>query len=254
MNKKWDGNFYDEKHAYVSRYGSPLLDLLPVSRESKLLLDLGCGTGDLTKKIADLGFAVKGIDQSADMIKKAKEKYGNINFAAGDIREIDFHEEVDVVFSNATFHWIKETEELMANIWRTLKPKGELIFEMGGAGNIKIILEGIYQALEYFNFPQNKKNNPWRFLSPEDLTEILKKQGFVIHQMDYFERPTELEQGERGLENWLMMFASFFFDNFQQATLKEAIAYIEEKTKPFLYEKNCWHADYKRLRVRAEKR
>ena len=47
---QWNAALYDEKHAFVAHYGNHLVDLLAPEKEEKIL-DLGCGTGDLTKKL-----------------------------------------------------------------------------------------------------------------------------------------------------------------------------------------------------------
>ncbi len=56
---EWDAALYDRKHSFVSRLGNDLLDLLSPKKGEKIL-DLGCGTGDLTKKISEFGVDVMG--------------------------------------------------------------------------------------------------------------------------------------------------------------------------------------------------
>ena len=79
MNKnrpaqKWNANLYDDKHKFVSEYGSDLLTLL-LPREGELILDLGCGTGDLANEINRSGAKIIGVDASEDMISQAVGKF-----------------------------------------------------------------------------------------------------------------------------------------------------------------------------------
>src|ERR1700758_3201068 len=97
---KWDAELYDNKHAFVFQYGEGVLDLLDV-KPGERILDLGCGTGHLTKKIKDHGTDVTGMDASADMIAKAKESYPDVSFLVADATDFHFDDPFDAVFSNA---------------------------------------------------------------------------------------------------------------------------------------------------------
>src|SRR5579884_2143487 len=68
----WDATLYDQKHSFVFQYGQGVLDLLE-AQAGEYILDLGCGTGHLTKAIADTGARVLGIDGAASMIEQARQ-------------------------------------------------------------------------------------------------------------------------------------------------------------------------------------
>jgi trans-aconitate methyltransferase len=75
----WNASFYDQKHSFVSEYGKSLIPLLePQTGES--ILDIGCGTGHLTKAIAESGAHVVGIDSSSGMIETARTTYPDLEF------------------------------------------------------------------------------------------------------------------------------------------------------------------------------
>src|SRR5699024_5771676 len=93
---RWNAYLYDDKHAFVSQYGEDLIQLLAPKPE-EYILDLGCGTGDIAKKISDLGAKVKGIDRSANMIQKAREKYPEIAFEVQDATEFAETNQFDAV-------------------------------------------------------------------------------------------------------------------------------------------------------------
>ena len=95
MNQKWNSNLYDNNHKFVSEYGSSLLNLL-LPQETEKILDLGCGTGDLTYEISKLCSSVIGIDVSKDMIEKAKSKYSEVQFEVKDASNLNFIEDASM--------------------------------------------------------------------------------------------------------------------------------------------------------------
>ena len=81
-----------------------LLDAEP----GDLILDLGCGDGALTEKIAGYGCAVIGVDSSFPQLKAAKDRGLNVVLADG--HQLSFRGQFDAVFSNAALHWMKRPE------------------------------------------------------------------------------------------------------------------------------------------------
>ena len=88
------------------------------------ILDLGCGDGSLTEQLAQLvpNGSVLGIDASNGMITTAQKRVKqNLVFMKMDINMIDFQNKFDVIFSNATLHWIKDHKRLLKNAFIALK-------------------------------------------------------------------------------------------------------------------------------------
>lgn len=105
----WNAVLYEDKHAFVWQYGEDLLQLLnPQPGES--ILDLGCGTGQLTEKIAQVGAEVMGVDYASTMIEKARQNYPHIRFDVADATNFHVDKPLDAVFSNAALHWVKEAD------------------------------------------------------------------------------------------------------------------------------------------------
>ena len=142
----WNANLYDQNHSFVSKYGSNLIELLAPKLGEKIL-DLGCGTGDLAKKLDDVGVNIVGADKSQNMITQALNKYPNISFVVGDATDLDYHTEFDAVFSNATLHWVKQPKRALECIFQSLKPGGRFVAEFGGKGNVKTITDEIIHQI-----------------------------------------------------------------------------------------------------------
>src|SRR5690349_14483372 len=105
--KNWNARTYDAQYGYVWKAAEDLLGLLE-PKKGERILDIGCGTGHLTAKIAAAGAEVTGLDRSPDMIRRAREQYPNGTFVQGDARRFTFPQPFDALFSNAALHWIRE--------------------------------------------------------------------------------------------------------------------------------------------------
>jgi trans-aconitate methyltransferase len=103
----WDPAQYQKKHSFVWRYGADLLDLL-APQPGERILDVGCGTGQLTAEIAGRGAHVIGLDRSAEMLADARRNFPHLEFVEADAAHFEFSEPFDAVFSNAALHWVKD--------------------------------------------------------------------------------------------------------------------------------------------------
>src|SRR5688572_27496888 len=142
----WDPDLYQSAHAFVWQRAADLIDILaPLPGER--VLDLGCGTGQLTAQIADRGSRVLGIDRSPDMIAQARRNLPGLSFDVGDATSFTTDEPFDAVFSNATLHWVRPPEAAVERIRAALKPGGRLVAEFGGSGNVARICDALRRAL-----------------------------------------------------------------------------------------------------------
>src|SRR5699024_12365283 len=91
------------------------------------ILDIGCGTGDLTKKIAEKGAIPTGIDAYNEMIETAKQKYSDITFIKADATSYRSDEKFDAVLSNAALHWLTDPESVIKTIASALSSGGRYV-------------------------------------------------------------------------------------------------------------------------------
>lgn len=245
LKNNWNPTLYQDKHTFVWKYGEDLLKILS-PQPGERILDIGCGTGQLTAQIATTT-TVTGIDADPTMIEKAKANYPHLEFAVADARSFQVDTQFDAVFSNATLHWIPEADAVIRCIHQALKPQGRFVAEFGGKGNVKTITEALSVATEEIGISMQ---NPWYFPSIADYATRLEKHDFELIYAVLFNRPTPLTDGDAGLRNWLKMFASRFLpESIEQQN--HVFDRVEQLLRPVLYRDGIWTADYHRIRVVA---
>lgn len=243
---KWDSTLYDDNHDYVSAHGIDVLDWLN-PQNGERILDVGCGTGELAQKIQSCGAEVIGIDSSTDMVDKARSSFPDVRFEVQDATNFYFDEPFDAVFSNAALHWVVNADKAVQCIYKSLKPGGRFIFEMGGKHNVAQIRSALKKAAQDQGFANQISDDFWYFPSVAEYSAILEQQGFTVQSMSYFERDTPLV-GEDGMRNWIDMFGSQLLGNLPEdargKVVDKAIGYL----KPSHFREDVWYADYVRLR------
>ena len=243
----WDSSLYDDRHTFVWKTSADLIDLLN-PQPAERILDLGCGTGHLTAQVAKRSADVIGLDSSLSMIAQARQNYPKLKFTVANARDFQFSEPFDAVFSNAALHWIPEASLVAARIAAALKPGGRLVLEMGCLGNIAIIREALETVLRESGY---SPSGPWYFPSAAEYATVLEQSGFEIRSLATFERWHRLEHPEKGMREWLEMFAGTWFAGIPDPKRETLVAEIEARLRPKLYCDGAWWADYKRLRMIA---
>lgn len=246
---KWNADLYNQQHGFVYKYGEDVIEWLN-PREGEKILDVGCGTGELTQKIVEAGAFVTGIDASPEMIRKAKENYGDIKFFVKDASDFSIDEKFDAVFSNATLHWINKQKEALQCIYHALKEDGRFVFEMGGKHNIESIHNAIQRAMASEGAEDKIPRDLNYFPSVAEQCALLEEVGFTVSDVMYFKRPTRLE-GEEGMKLWITQFCGFFFRNIPGEGKERITAAAVQSLRKTNYQNGHWNADYVRLRVKA---
>jgi trans-aconitate 2-methyltransferase len=122
----WDPNQY---HKFQAQRSAPFYDLLALvdKRPNLKVVDLGCGTGELTRQLADSlpNSDVTGIDSSPQMLEKADSLSNpNLRFELGDQSQLTG--KWGLVFSNAALHWSENHAELIPHLYRSLDQGGQI--------------------------------------------------------------------------------------------------------------------------------
>ncbi|HYE51736.1 MAG TPA: methyltransferase domain-containing protein [Azospirillaceae bacterium] len=127
----WDPAQYELFQAARARPGHDLIAALPPLRP-RHVADLGCGTGGLTRRLAEQypDAEVMGLDSSPAMLAKAGATPGRVAWSLGDIAHWHAPGPMDLVFSNAALHWLEDHAALFPRLMRTLAPGGVLAVQM----------------------------------------------------------------------------------------------------------------------------
>ena len=252
MSSAWNPDLYQSSHSFVWQFGKDLLALL-APQPGERILDIGCGTGQLTAEIAASGAEVTGLDNSPAMIAEARRNYPLLAFELRDVCDMPHHGAFDAVFSNAALHWVKRAEDAASAIARALKPGGRFVAELGGRGNTQALLAAAREALRQISASDPGDLNPWYFPSIGEYARLLESRGLEVTQAWLFDRPTRLEGGSEGLARWCEMFGAPILARVPESRRPEFLERLANLAAPSLLRESAWHIDYRRLRLVAHK-
>ena len=244
-SQHWSAERYARTAAFVPEHGAPVLELL-APRPGERVLDLGCGDGVLTARIAAAGASLVAVDAAPDMVRAARSRGLDARVLPG--QHLAFDSEFEAVFSNAALHWMRPAEAVLAGVYRALKPGGRFVAEMGGHNNTAAIMVAFGAVLGRRGLDAQRLS-PWYFPSAAAWRGKLEAAGFAVDEVRLIPRPTPLPAG---IEAWLDNFAEDFLGALPAAERTTARAEIVDLLRPVLVdETGTWIADYVRLRFRA---
>jgi len=247
MTQTWDPQAYSRNGAFVHQLAGGVLELL-AAQPGERILDLGCGDGQLTQRIAAAGAAVTGVDASADMARVARS--AGITVDEANAEALPYADaSFDAVFSNAALHWVRNQDAMLAEVHRVLKPGGRFVAEMGGHGNVAAILVALMAVLARHGYPDQEEGVNY-YPTPEAYTRRLTRQGFQVEQIALIPRPTLLAEG--GMTEWLRTFRRGVLDSLPESLRETVVEETAALLAPALRdEEGNWLADYVRLRFVA---
>lgn len=252
-SRAWDAESYAKSFGFIARLGEDLLELL-AAKPGERVLDLGCGTGRHVAALAARGVEAIGLDSDAAMIKSAKAANPGLAFIRASGESFRLDRPVDAILSNAALHWMTRPQRAINAMARALRPGGRLVLEMGGHGNVAVLVGAIHEALLDAGVERSALPMPWYFPRLGEYAARLEKGGFEVDQAFLFDRPTSLDDLKGGLTDWLAMFGRPFLTVLPPERHPAVIERVVERTKPILCHDGRWVADYRRLRVVAHRR
>lgn len=257
--REWDATSYHKVSAPQTEWGRRVLARLSV-RGDELVVDAGCGSGRLTGELTRMlpHGRVVAIDRSWNMLVTARANlrpdFGDrVTFARVELPRLPFNTSVDLVFSTATFHWVRDHEQLFAEIFRALKSQGRLFAQCGGGPN----LAGAHRLAEevmhrhpfapYFR----EWSGVWEFSTAETAAMRLRDAGFVDVDTNIEPAPTTLADEASYRE-----FVTTVIYNTHLALLPEGALrarFIDEITAKASQQDPPFTLDYWRLNLEARK-
>jgi trans-aconitate methyltransferase len=208
---KWDADDYAKHSKAQLNWGQELIKKLNLEGNEHIL-DIGCGDGRLTAEISRAiprGY-VLGIDSSKDMISLANTEFrsnsnSNLSFVQLDAMEIDHHEKFDVIFSNAVLHWIPDHLSLLNKIYKSLKPQGRVLLQMGGKGNAADIIDVLSKMIvldPWENYFRKSEMPYYYFYSPVEYENWVDQAGFIKLRAELIAKDM-IHEDRSSFEGWI---------------------------------------------------
>jgi trans-aconitate 2-methyltransferase len=174
-------------------------------RGDERVLDVGCGDGKVTAELARAvpKGTVTGVDTSPEMIRFACAAFPRLDFRRMDARRLRFARPFDVVFSNATLHWVDDHQAFLRGAAACLRSGGRLMVSCGGKGNAQDVFSALRPEMrlkrwrEFFcTMPA-----PYFFYAPEDYEKWLPRYGFKSLGVQLTPKDA-LHEGREGFAAW----------------------------------------------------
>jgi trans-aconitate 2-methyltransferase len=201
LTLEWDAAEYEAVSAPQTNWGASFLEVFLERRGlrgDEAVIDAGCGTGRVTELLLRHlpEGTVLAVDASEEMVEATRRRFAGeprVRVERQDILWLEVDRPVDVIFSTATFHWIKDHERLFERLARALKPGGRLVVQCGGKGNIARTLAITEQVMGENRFKDAFAGweITWNFADPETTKARLEAAGFGKVETWLHDEPTE---------------------------------------------------------------
>jgi trans-aconitate 2-methyltransferase len=257
--REWNATSYHRVANPHVDWGKVVLERLPL-RGDETVIDAGCGTGRLTELVLerlDRGRVI-AVDQSANMLAQAEAhlapRFGDrVSFVQSDLLDLPYANEADIVFSTATFHWVKDHPALFARLYRALKPGGWLIAQCGGGPNIAQVAARALELLRAAPFSAGNEtwDGPWNFATADETVDRLEAAGFVHASAEVIHAPVVMEDAAAYREFLGTVVLGTHLERLLDPQLREA--FLDEMVARGAHDTPAWLLDYWRLNLQGQR-
>jgi trans-aconitate 2-methyltransferase len=253
----WNALKYHELSTPQQAWGRRVLDRLELSG-TEHALDIGCGTGRLTSELAHRlpGGRVVGVDRSPSMLDAAavwlKQEAPGTTLVLADAAKLPFSRAFDVVFSTATFHWVRDHASLFRSIVTALRPGGRLVAQCGGGPNIALLHARAERLMRMRYLPWfDGWEDPWYFADVESTRRRLAAAGFDAIDVSLEEAPATFP-GAREFADFVTTVC--IRPHLDRLPRTERQAFVNELTIAAAEDVPPFTLDYWRLNIAARRR
>jgi trans-aconitate 2-methyltransferase len=253
--KEWNAVDYHRRSAPQFAWGMRVLERIAL-RGDEHALDAGCGSGRLTAELAKRlpRGRVVGCDLSENMTREAARTLGGRHeVVCANLLNLPFSAAFDLVFSTATFHWVKDHSRLFRGLLHVLKPGGRLEAQCGGERNLfRVHMRALaVAATRPFRSHFEDWTEPWEFAGPATTTRRLRDVGFGFARCWREPAPTTFPDAEsyRGFLETVVMRP--FLAHLSSAALRAR--FLDALTDAAFHDDPAFTLDYWRLNITAEK-
>jgi trans-aconitate 2-methyltransferase len=207
---QWNAVDYAKSSSVQQQWARELIGKLKLKGNEKLL-DIGSGDGKVSAEIASClpNGSIVGIDSSEAMVALAQSEYStdvfpNLRFQQGDASRLTFDNEFDVVFSNATLHWILDHRPVLQGIYSSLKYGGNILLQMGGRNNayeVESIMKKLITKEEWSRYFIGFSFS-YGFYGPDEYRIWLREAGLVAKRVELIPKDAK-HDGRSGFESWV---------------------------------------------------
>jgi trans-aconitate 2-methyltransferase len=193
----WDAETYEKIGTPMRAWAQQVIEDLAL-RGDETVLDAGCGSGSVTLDLWEKLpkgkiYAVDGSPQMIEKLKRTIAERGIENIVAlqSDLTKLQLTEQVDIVFSNAVFHWIPDDDGLFGSLARATKSGGRLRAQCGGAGNNKRLMSTVrdVEAREPYAEHLRGRVDTRKYRSSGQAREALERNGWKDARAETFDSP-----------------------------------------------------------------
>jgi trans-aconitate methyltransferase len=256
---EWNAASYHKVSGPQTSWGQKVLNRLQLNGDERAI-DAGCGSGRLTGELMER--LPKGrliaIDRSWNMLMTARANlrpaFGSrVAFAQVSLPNLPFAGWADLVFSTATFHWIKDHEALFAGIFQALRANGRLFAQCGGGANLRRARELARSVMVSAPFARYFENwpGPWEYAYPDVTAERLTRAGFIEVETNLEEAPTTLASEADYREFVTTVIYHPHLERLPDTAMKDS--FIDRVTELAAKEPVPFTLDYWRLNISARK-
>jgi SAM-dependent methyltransferase len=256
---EWNAQAYNRLSNPMQAWGEAIVERLSLEGD-EIALDLGCGSGRLTEFLVRRlpRGRVIAVDRSANMLAAARERLepafdGRVEYRQQSLDELELDEQVDLAFSNAAFHWVRDHPRLFRAVFQALKPGGWLVAQCGAGPNIARIRERAapLMASEPYRPYFEAWPGPWEFAYPDVTATRLRCAGFADVETDMFEAPVQLSSLEQTRDYFVNVILGTHLARIPDPELRAS--FVEHLIAQSATDDPPFRQDYWRMNLRARR-